>query len=170
VAAPEVTEALNPIVSKFIEASSYRGLGSLEFKWDSKERRFIIIEPTVGRTDWQEEIATLSGVNLPLAAYRYELDLPPLAPPRSERPAVWRESYRHRKHCSRLPIKTRIYDGYWRIDDPMPAVFFYLDAALRRGLGRLGSSKGKATNGKGRNSNPRSGALWTGPWRPSWLR
>jgi len=141
VAAPEVSDELNPLTASFIEATAYLGLGSLEFKWDPKRRRFVIIEPTVGRTDWQEEIATLSGVNLPLAAYRYELGLPLLKPAQVEGAVAWRESYRHRKGCSRLPANTRIYDGYWRINDPLPAVFFYVDAAFRKIFGRLARQK-----------------------------
>ena len=45
------------------------GVGSLEFKRDRKTVKFMIVEPTVGRTDAQEEIATLCGVNIPLIAY-----------------------------------------------------------------------------------------------------
>ncbi len=42
-------------------STQYEGLGSLEFKWDAQGRRFLIIEPTVGRTDMQEEIPTLNA-------------------------------------------------------------------------------------------------------------
>jgi predicted ATP-grasp superfamily ATP-dependent carboligase len=93
VAAPEVADILGPITESFLALSGYEGLGSLEFKWDAAAKRFIIIEPTVGRTDWQEEIATLSGVNLPLAAYRHELGLEAVAH-QEVQPVAWRESFR----------------------------------------------------------------------------
>jgi predicted ATP-grasp superfamily ATP-dependent carboligase len=126
VPAPEAIELLRPLTEKFLDISEYQGLGSLEFKWDAQARRFVIIEPTVGRTDWQEEIATLNGLNLPLIAYCYELGLPvPPQPPAGA--AAWRESLLHLWRGSGL----RAYDGYWRFDDPLPALAFYVDLALR---------------------------------------
>ena len=62
----------------FAEQAGFDGMGSIEYKWDDNHRRFVMVEPTVGRTDWQEEIATLSGVNIPLSAYRHEVGLPPI--------------------------------------------------------------------------------------------
>jgi D-aspartate ligase len=103
-------------------------LGSLEFKWDARARRFVIIEPTVGRTDWQEEIATLNGLNLALIAYCYELGLP--APPQRHVDATaWRESFLHLGRC--LGLSTRTCDGYWRAEDPLPALAFCVDVAGR---------------------------------------
>jgi predicted ATP-grasp superfamily ATP-dependent carboligase len=51
------------------------GFGGIEYKRDARDGRFLIIEPTVGRTNWQKEVATLAGVNIPLMAYRHELGL-----------------------------------------------------------------------------------------------
>ena len=132
---------LRPLTDKFLDVSEYRGLGSLEFKWDAVTQRFLIIEPTVGRTDSQEEIATLSGVNLPLIAYRHQLGLPALPQRSTERPVAWFESYRHLKRWPSLPAGSRIYDAYWRIGDPMPALVFYADYLLRSGFRRFGSAK-----------------------------
>src|SRR5262249_34249628 len=109
---------------KFLKVTEYQGLGSLEFKKDEISGRFLIVEPTVGRSDWQEEIATLNGVNLPLAAYRYEMGLPPVSENTRNTAVVWRESY-FRKKDSSLPAGARITDGYWRASDPMPAIFYY---------------------------------------------
>jgi predicted ATP-grasp superfamily ATP-dependent carboligase len=131
VAAPEVSHTLGPLVRKFIAASAYEGLGSLEFKLDEVTRRFVIIEPTVGRTDWQEEIATLNGVNLPLIAYRYETGLPPEPPLPIGRAAAWRESLRFWKVGAALGADIRVYDCYWRMNDPMPAVIYYANLASR---------------------------------------
>lgn len=118
VPAPEAAETLRPVTEKFLEVSQYEGLGSVEYKWDPRGRRFIIIEPTVGRTDWQEEIATLNGVNLPYVAYCYELGAP--IPKQTNVSAVaWRESFRSMLLRS---AGMRTYDGHWRIDDPLPAI------------------------------------------------
>ena len=132
VAAPEAAEELEALTTKFIELSEFRGLGSVEFKYDSIHQRFVMIEPTVGRTDWQEEIATLNGVNIPLAAYRHAMGLPPL-PAAETGPAVaWQGSLAHWAGRFALPERTRVRDGYWRLDDPLPAVIFYGNAAAQR--------------------------------------
>jgi predicted ATP-grasp superfamily ATP-dependent carboligase len=128
VPAAEATDLLLPLTEKFLDIAQYRGLGSLEFKWDSRGRRFVIIEPTVGRTDWQEEIATLNGVNLPLIAYCHELGLAVPAQ-RSVNAAAWRESIRHIARC--VDLGERIYDGYFRVDDPLPAFVFCFNFAVR---------------------------------------
>jgi D-aspartate ligase len=128
VPAPEAAALLRPLTERFLEASRYDGLGSLEFKWHAATARFVIIEPTVGRTDWQEEIATLNGLNLALIAYRYELGLMAPHEPAVD-PVAWRESFLHLRRRSGLGGRTR--DGYWRIDDPLPALAFYVDVALR---------------------------------------
>jgi len=131
VAAPEAAEELGPLTERFVAITGYEGLGSLEFKWDKQASRFVIIEPTVGRTDWQEEIATLSGVNLPLDAYRHAVGLPPLAAAPPARPVVWRESFRHRARGADLPAGAEIRDGYWRRNDPLPAVAYYANFIFR---------------------------------------
>jgi predicted ATP-grasp superfamily ATP-dependent carboligase len=136
-AAPEMANVLGPLTEKFLEVSDYEGLGSLEFKWDSQLNKFVIIEPTVGRTDWQEEIATLSGVNLPLIAYRYELGLPPVGAVQTDRGAAWRESFRHRQRSTGSLSGVRIYDGYWRNNDPIPAVVFYTNFVIRNALWQI---------------------------------
>jgi D-aspartate ligase len=144
-AAPEAAEALRPLTERFLALTDYEGLGSLEFKWDARACRFVIIEPTVGRTDWQEEIAALSGVNLPLSAYRHAAGLPHLAPAGATHPVAWRESFRHRGRMTELPAGIQIYDGYWRSNDPLPAVVYYskfILRKLRRGIARrLGQRK-----------------------------
>jgi D-aspartate ligase len=132
VAAPDVANVLESLTTACIERSKYRGLGSIEFKFDSRHQRFVIIEPTVGRTDWQEEIATLCGVNLPLAAYRHAMGLPPLRPAGLDPAVAWRESIAHWTGRFALPTGMRIYDGYWRLHDPLPAFVFYGSAVAKR--------------------------------------
>ncbi|MFN3288656.1 MAG: hypothetical protein ACK40H_09420, partial [Sphingomonadaceae bacterium] len=90
--APEVAAELEPLTERFLAATGCVGLASIEYKRDRRSGRFLMVEPTVARTDFQEEVATLNGVNLPLAAYRamLGLPLPPVRPP--ARGAIWRES------------------------------------------------------------------------------
>lgn len=131
VPAPEAADLLRPSTEKFLDVSEYEGLGSLEFKRDPRTDRFLIIEPTVGRTDSQEEIAALNSLNLPLIAYRYELGLPPPEEP-LRKSVAWRESFLHIGRSSGL----RTYDGYWRADDPLPAFAFGVEV-VRRSAARL---------------------------------
>jgi len=84
---------LEEVTQSILERVDFVGFGSIEYKWDPASERFVIIEPTVGRTNWQEEIATLSGMNLPLAGYCYECGLPPPIQTPPKRPVVWQASY-----------------------------------------------------------------------------
>jgi len=49
---------------EIFSAVNYRGLGSVEFKKSKKDNKFYIIEPTVGRNDFQSFIAVASGINI----------------------------------------------------------------------------------------------------------
>jgi len=131
IAAPEVAGQLEPFTSAFIERCDYRGLGSLEFKWDEARRIFVVIEPTVGRTDWQEEIATLCGVNLPLMSYCSALGRTPPAADTPTAKLAWRSSV---GFGAPLDAGVRAVDGYFRWSDPLPALFYY---GFERGAQRL---------------------------------
>jgi D-aspartate ligase len=133
VAAPEAREVLEPLTLSFAQEAGFDGMGSIEYKWDDKYRRFVMVEPTVGRTDWQEEIATLCGVNIPLAAYRHEIGLPPLPDRSSRTPVAWCATFADRAQSHLLNDRTKIVDGYFRWRDPFPALQFYcLLSPLRR--------------------------------------
>jgi D-aspartate ligase len=123
VPAPEVAKELVPPTLEFIARLRYRGLGSLEFKRDNRTGRFVIIEPTVGRTDLQEELATLCGVNLPLMAYLAEIGERVDAVCIARRPAVaWRQSAGFR---AQLAPGMRTVDGLFRWSDPLPGLWHY---------------------------------------------
>ena|ERR1043165_3770038 len=142
-AAPEAHDELHRLTEAFFAAMSFVGMGSMEYKRDARSGRFFMIEPTVGRVDWQEEVATLNGVNIPLAAYRHEIGgvVPEAA--KSRRPVVWRDGARHWKatrigKAAALP-GARVRDAYWRLSDPLPALFHVVTMfmrTLRRALKR----------------------------------
>jgi predicted ATP-grasp superfamily ATP-dependent carboligase len=125
--ASEARHILERLTRAFLERVDYSGFGSVEYKWDRIARRFVIIEPTVGRTDWQEEIATLCGVNIPLDAYRYEMGLSTVRSHANRQAIVWQASYTDRLflRSNLIPPNAAVYDGYWRIDDPLPALVHY---------------------------------------------
>jgi predicted ATP-grasp superfamily ATP-dependent carboligase len=159
---------IGALAARFVSVSEYRGIGGIEFKRDRRTGRFLIVEPTVGRTDWQAEIATLNGVNLPLLAVLDELGEPPRPAPSAEAaagptptpapastsaatashatiavravaPQAWRSSVTYRRPRATLADDVRMVDGWFRLGDPLPGVYHYLvDAFARRAVRRLG--------------------------------
>jgi D-aspartate ligase len=128
-AAPDAHAIVGPLTEAFFRKVGFTGIGGIEYKKDTRTGAFLMVEPTVGRVDRQEEVATLHGVNIPLAAYCYELGLPmPSVDTRSE-PIIWQDLLRHRKATRGAQAKKgarpryRIYDAYWRANDPTPALF-----------------------------------------------
>ena len=132
--APEAAAELSRLTEDFFAAVGFFGIGSMEFKQDARSGRYLMIEPTVGRTDFQEEIATLNGVNIPYAAYCRELGRGFASEGAGATPAAWAESridrWSSRRQASprRFPHGLRRYDALWRLDDPLPWSF---DAAAR---------------------------------------
>jgi D-aspartate ligase len=133
--APEHHAELEPLTSAFFDAVQFTGIGSMEFKRDARTGRMVMIEPTVGRTDWQEEIATLNGVNIPLAAYLDALGAPQPSSAAPSTPVIWRDSLPCfqsllRTGPSRQPLdgerRARRAGVAWRRDDPWPAVYFLI--------------------------------------------
>ncbi|MCU4155363.1 hypothetical protein J1N10_05210 [Carboxylicivirga sp. A043] len=64
---------INPFVTnetlRIFNSLKLKGLGSIEFKKHEITGEFYMIEPTAGRVNLQEYIATCAGVNIPLKAY-----------------------------------------------------------------------------------------------------
>ena len=124
-AAPEVQPILQPLTEAFFNAASFVGFGSMEFKRDTRTGQFLMIEPTIGRADLQEEVATLHGANIPLAAYFHEIGLKVPVSERNLVSVVWRGSWTHgRPKRDATPRFSKCYDAYWRLCDPMPALFY----------------------------------------------
>lgn len=131
-AAWEHGRELEKLTSDFFRKVEFTGMGSMEYKRDERDGCFYMVEPTVGRTDYQEEVATLNGCNLPLAAYRYEMGLPLPAMPPVQPPCIWRDTQAERWSAEEsgdvadpkfagLPVK----DAFWRLADPLPALDQY---------------------------------------------
>src|SRR4029077_557792 len=97
VSAPAVRDELIALTDAFFERVGFVGLGSMEYKRDIRDGRFYMVEPTVGRTDYQEEVATLNGVNIPYAAYRAEIGYSDSFANSMRPPRIWRDSLSYLK-------------------------------------------------------------------------
>ena len=87
-------------------------------------------------------VASLNGVNIPEAAYRYECGLPQVAPKKVPVPQIWREPMTDRWSFEEggggIDQRSRghvVRDAYWRWNDPRP----WLDLML----GRIGAKLGR---------------------------
>ncbi len=123
--APDTTGERERLTRHYVDAAGYVGIGGLEFKRDQRTGEYTIVEPTVGRTDWQEEIATLCGVNIPLIAYRTALGHPVVSGRSESLPIAWRSSRAHHPPAGQLAPGTRLVDGYFRLTDPLPGLYHY---------------------------------------------
>ena len=149
-AAKDVATELGSMTTRIFDRLGVEGMCGMEFKRDARSRRFVMVEPTIGRTDWQEEIATFYGVNIPFAAYCHELGLPFSERP-VDHPVVWRESlgYWRSRWATRslhdpMPRGTVVKSTWWRPDDPVPGGFFCYEL-LRKVSSRALSTVGLTT-------------------------
>ncbi|HPT49235.1 MAG TPA: FAD-dependent oxidoreductase [Accumulibacter sp.] len=134
--APEFHRELQSMTAIFFQQVGFIGMGSMEYKRDPRDGRFYMVEPTVGRTDFQEEVATVNGTNIPLAAYYHELGQAlPDASYRSP-PRVWREPVTDRWSAQLQPEITQpagtTVDAYWRLNDVMPGLSLFLERITSR--------------------------------------
>jgi len=145
VAATEEHRALAAQTQAFVAQCHYRGIGGLEFKRHRRTGQFVVVEPTVGRTDWQEEIATLCGVNIPVIAYRTALGQPVESVGAIDPAVAWRAAFRYRPRAGMLSPGTRIVDGHFRRADPLPGVYsvytYMITPVLARVAGRFAKQR-----------------------------
>lgn len=131
IAAPEHHTELTRISQHFLGSMDFRGLIGIEYKRDTRDGGFYLIEPTVYRTDYQHEIAALNGSDWLHAAYldmmheeiptekkysksRSWIDYPAALYSRQTAPPA----IDHTKDCT--PV-----DAYFRLSDPLPGLTHY---------------------------------------------
>ena len=138
--APILQHELTATTEAFFDRTGFVGLCSMEYKFDHRARNFYMVEPTVGRTDYQEEIAVLNGVNIPLAAY---CDLTKATSPaifEQTVPRGWRDPFGHHNAIAagakdpvfELMPGIKLADAYFRHDDPVPYLAARLGPILKR--------------------------------------
>jgi predicted ATP-grasp superfamily ATP-dependent carboligase len=134
--APEHDAELSALTERFFRAVGFEGMGSMEYKRDQRDGRFYVVEPTVGRTDFQQEVATINGVNLPYAAWCSETGQPV---PAVEAPPlrIWREPITDRwseqqQGANPLFAAHPVVDAYFRWNDPAPWLALQADRVRQR--------------------------------------
>jgi D-aspartate ligase len=131
VAAPKFHDELTSITLKFAHDIGFRGLLGMEYKRDERNGRFLMIEPTVYRTDYQHEISALSGADLLFSAYKACLGTHRSVASRYERQRYWVDfpAARHSASMNGSAIEQvaglRRADAYFRLSDPLPGVVYY---------------------------------------------
>lgn len=128
--APEAHAELSALTTKFFRDAGVTGMAAMEYKRDARTGAFRMVEPTVGRTDYQAEVATLNGVNLPHAAYCGALGLSFPVPRLPSRSIAWRvrsedvQSARAQRQRANSGFEAmdKIVDAIWRWSDPMPGL------------------------------------------------
>jgi predicted ATP-grasp superfamily ATP-dependent carboligase len=149
--APEAHAALSALTTKFFRDAGVTGMAAMEYKRDARTGAFRMVEPTVGRTDYQAEVATLNGVNLPHAAYCGALGVSFPAPRPAPKSIAWRvrsqdvQSARLQGQRPKDGFETmdRIVDAIWRWADPMPGLVDFsrrVNRALRARVARISPS------------------------------
>ena len=134
-AAPEAATELTEKTLQFCQAIGYVGQIGMEFKFDAKRGGFFMIEPTVGRTDYQHEIATLSGQNVLAKIVQSLTDNSDPTPknfsPHETKKVVWYDEIADANALAHGGPNTLCLDfprvaAVWRWSDPMPglAVFW----------------------------------------------
>jgi len=146
-------QPLRELATRFLDATGFSGLGSVEFKRSPDTGAYLLIEPTVGRTDYQSAIAPANGVNIPYVAYCDLLGLPvPAAEPATSLVKWMDTANDHRSALAAIGAVTLTESGYrdsiapprvetiYDRDDRGPWLFTYRQRGvgkIKRGLDRV---------------------------------
>jgi D-aspartate ligase len=131
VAAPECHEQLTAITAAFLKDINFRGLLGMEYKQDPRDGEFYMIEPTVYRTDYQHEIATLSGVEFLFGVYARMRGLSAQPRRNYDRRSYWvdnpaaRYAVQSQEDGSAVDPAAKRVDAWFRGSDPLPGIIHY---------------------------------------------
>lgn len=146
--APEAHAELSALTTRFFRDVGAIGMAAMEYKRDARTGKFRMVEPTIGRTDYQAEIATLNGVNLPCAAYCAETSETSVVQAQSSRRWGWRvrtedeqsAALQHQDPRDGFGEVAGVADALWRASDPAPYLaqaWQRVTHALRKPVARL---------------------------------
>ncbi|MDO6425498.1 hypothetical protein Q4489_00655 [Thalassotalea sp. 1_MG-2023] len=123
----------------FVESIGYVGLIGMEYKFDVNRKGFYMIEPTVGRTDYQHEIAALSGCNILKAIVDFHLggSIKDLVSPSSYNEVLWFDEISDANALAHGGIKmadepSKKFGALFRFSDLGPYFFAFKQKVKRR--------------------------------------
>jgi D-aspartate ligase len=135
-AAPEAESELKDLTCQFATAVGYSGLIGMEFKFDVQRKKFFMIEPTVGRTDYQHEVAALCGQNYLAKWVASVYKLPNLAEEKKSS-VIWYDEIADAKAlqhgaANQMFLQRKRVAAIWRLTDPKPAILRFWRRLLNR--------------------------------------
>jgi len=138
---PEIEE----LAARFFSKIGYKGPGSMEFKRDPRDGQYILIEPTVGRVDWNNGFSEGNGIPIPVLVYNDLVGYPPPAYRRKRIPRRWirwsadSEAAAYYRRHGKLGFLEWLWTcrppvtwAMWAWDDPMPTLLSYKNRILRK--------------------------------------
>jgi len=134
--APEAEDELTRLTDAFVKATGFVGQMGMEFKYDARRGGFYMVEPTVGRTDYQHEIATLSGCNVlsMMVAHLAGQQVPARS---RAREVIWYDEVADALALAagapnQLFRNRKAVAAVWRSSDPMPTLHDFWRRLVRR--------------------------------------
>lgn len=133
----EQHDKLLKLTSAFVQSIAYQGMMGMEFKYDDNRKKFYMIEPTVGRTDYQHEIAVLSGCNILLSILNFHHHNQIKVKPNKSTNVIWCDEVSNANSImagstAELPRGRKVYKALFRLSDPMPYIYSLLTRIKRR--------------------------------------
>lgn len=144
----ELKPLIHALTEKVWQTVCFKGLGSIEYKIRRNTNEPVIMEPTVGRTNYQNELAVINGCNIPALAYCDLVGIKPFAINHQLRPVKLIDGTSERKAVMECYRSGNLRIGQWlknrhgkkkymtlRLNDMGP-FFASMLLATRRGLSR----------------------------------
>jgi predicted ATP-grasp superfamily ATP-dependent carboligase len=142
---PEIED----LSTRFFKSINYFGPCSTEFKKDPRDGKYIFIEPTIGRTDWNNSFSEGNGIPIPFVAY---CDIVGLPIPNFHQKWLkyrwvrWSADYEAAVHQLKKgdltlldwfkSLRPPIVGPIWSLDDPVPLLRSYV-FRIKRKLSKL---------------------------------
>lgn len=129
-------DAVEQLSNRLLDSAGVSGFAGVEFKLDPRTQRLFLIEPTVGRTDQQEEIASLNGINLPFISYCDQIGQPIPLMVQTRQSHTWfnpqatrwarQEQLAAGDEAPALRVGGgRVCSAYFRYNDPLPGLMHF---------------------------------------------
>jgi predicted ATP-grasp superfamily ATP-dependent carboligase len=124
-----IHDKIKQLTTDFFNAiPDFKGFCSLEFKYDKNRQDLYLIEPTVGRTDFQQEIATLNNENMPFKAYLDQINLSDIVRKKMNKKSIlWFDPSvekwaKQQDYNQKLDTSFKRQNAFFRWSDPMPFI------------------------------------------------